>query len=101
VRRNESGNSWNNFGGNSIEEVIALEQFQVLQLEEQVLTEVVIQEEILFVEAIQQQFLINKEFIRAQDNIRINTFNNINSNLARISFFPQSKELKLTIHRTQ
>lgn len=81
-RRNKSGNNWNNFGNNNqIDQILAVEQFQILELEAQVLAEAVLEEEILFVQAIQEQVLLNKEFIEAQDNIRINTFNNINNNV--------------------
>jgi hypothetical protein len=103
-RRNKFGNNWNNFGGNNnIDQVLALEQFQILELKEQVLAEAVLEEEILFVEAIQEQVLLNKEFIAAQDNIRINTFNNINNNVVCILFLPLTQRAKANhpgIHRT-
>jgi hypothetical protein len=94
-RRNNFGNNWNNFGGNNnIDQVLALEQFQILELEGQVLAEAVLEEEILFVEAIQEQVLLNKEFIAAQDNIRINTFNNINNNVVCILSLPSTQRPK-------
>lgn len=94
-RRHNSGNNWNNFGGNNnIDQVLALEQFQILELEGQVLAEAVLEEEILFVQAIQEQVLLNKEFIEAQDNIRINTFNNVNNNVVCFLFLPSTQRTK-------
>ncbi len=82
ARSDNNGNHWSNFGSSFSEiQVLQEEQIIILTLQQQQLEEVVLQQEIELQLAIQEKIRANLQLQFALDNIRINTFNNINQNL--------------------
>ncbi|KAE8441233.1 hypothetical protein EG329_005597 [Mollisiaceae sp. DMI_Dod_QoI] len=82
-RRNNFGNSRDLFSGNYQANVqITEEQVTILQISNSAaLEQEVLQQEIALSQAIQLQILAQQELQFAIDNIRTNTFNNLNSNV--------------------
>ncbi len=84
ARADSNGNSWNNFGSSFSEvQLIQEEQIIILTLQQQQLEQAILQQEIELQLAIQERIRANLQLQFALDNIRINTFNNINQNLVR------------------
>jgi len=82
-RANKFGNSQDLFNGNYQANVqITQEQITILQINNSpALEQQILEQEIALSQAIQLQILAQQELQFAIDNIRINTFNNLNSNV--------------------
>ena len=76
------GNSATNFGTSlDAAQLLAEEEIIILTLQQQQLEAAVLQQEIELQRAIEAQLRANLQLQFALDNIRINTFNNINQNI--------------------
>lgn len=82
-RKNNNGNKKDNFNGNYQANVqITQEQITILQIDNSpALEQQILQQEIALSQAIQLEILAQQQLQFAIDNIRINTFNNLNSNV--------------------
>ncbi|KAF8851819.1 hypothetical protein BDZ45DRAFT_807966 [Acephala macrosclerotiorum] len=82
-RANKFGNSQDRFNGNYQANVqITQEQITILEINNSpALEQEILEQEIALSQAIQLQILAQQELQFAIDNIRINTFNNLNSNV--------------------
>lgn len=89
-RKNNFGNSKDNFGGSYQANVqITEEQITILQISDSAALEQQIQQqEIALSQAIQLQILAQQELQFAIDNIRTNTFNSLNNNVVCLLCIP-------------